>query len=56
MSAGPLFPQMERVRRYTVRPGFAGRAWTHLVLHELRDREIHHAAATGADRRHRTEA
>ena len=26
-----------RVRRYTVRPGGDGPAWTHLALHELRD-------------------
>ena len=26
-----------RVRRYRVRPGFAGPPWTHIALHELRD-------------------
>ncbi|MFI7616598.1 hypothetical protein ACIBP6_35765 [Nonomuraea terrae] len=29
-----------RVRRYTVRPGFEGPAWTHLALHELRDPSV----------------
>lgn len=36
----PLLMQVPgwlRVRRYRVRPGFAGPPWTHLALHELRD-------------------
>ncbi|HEY4095372.1 MAG TPA: hypothetical protein VGM33_07680 [Baekduia sp.] len=33
-------PGWRRVRRFAVRPGFAGPPWTHLALHELRDRDV----------------
>ena len=43
-------PGWLRVRRYRVRPGFDGPAWTHLALHELRGIEAMDAPERAAAR------
>lgn len=48
-------PGWQRIRRFRVRPGGDGPAWTHLALHELRDVEVldapERAAARDTDQR-----
>lgn len=39
-----------RVRRYTVRPGFDGPAWTHLALHELAEADAMNSPQRAAAR------
>lgn len=43
-------PGWLRVRRYLVRDGFDGPAWTHIALHELRDRSVMNAPERAAAR------
>ena len=43
-------PGWLRVRRYLVRPGFAGQAWSHLALHEIASPEVLDAPERAAAR------